>query len=86
MSFFIRYSQNYTIVLVPHTDPNEPYTAVGKCSILQPECGMSFLLKKPFGRPPDPMKFSPWAAEFVKFLKHIDQYFEGDAFEYVRKD
>ena len=80
-----RYSQDYTVVLVPHDDPHEPYIPVGKHSVFLPDDGMSFLIDKPSGIP-GVMPFVPWVAEFKSFLKKIDHYFDGADFEYVRYD
>ena len=81
---YIRYSQDYTVVLVASNDKNEPYLPVGKHSIYQPESSISFLNKTPVWVP-NILPFVPWVYDFKSFFKRLD-YFEGEDFVWVKKD
>lgn len=88
LSVVTRYSgyvQEYTVVLQRTGETERPFLPIGKHSILQPEGGMSFLIKMPTGFP-QMMPFQPWAACFNTFLNKIDSYFIGPDFKYVRED
>ena len=84
-TLYTRYSQDYTVVLIPHNDPDEPYIPVGKHFVFLPEGGMSFLIDKPSGIP-GIMPFVPWVAKSESFLRKIIHYFGGADFKYVRND